>query len=301
MKNVKPGHTAPIVCVDAGHYGKYNRSPVVPAYYESVMNWTLHNYLKKELEAHGIEVKQTRANQAKDLSLSARGKASKECDLFLSIHSNACGTESVDRPVVIVQLDGKGDKLGSALAARIKEVMQTRDPYKVATRKGVNGEYYGVLRSAAKVGTVGMILEHSFHTNTRAANWLLVDANLRKLAKAEAKVIAEYFGMEAAQEPEKVTQVTNRLDFAKDFHKSKAGVYWVNSSDGVLNLRAGAGVDKPLIEAMPSGSLVMCYGYHTGDWLSVVSETGNVGFCHGGYLTRKPNSSECADTIVDGR
>ena len=30
------------ICLDAGHYAKYNRSPVVPEYYESVMNWKLH-------------------------------------------------------------------------------------------------------------------------------------------------------------------------------------------------------------------------------------------------------------------
>lgn len=39
------------VCLDAGHYGKYNRSPAVLSYYESDMTWKLHNYLKKELEA----------------------------------------------------------------------------------------------------------------------------------------------------------------------------------------------------------------------------------------------------------
>ena len=39
------------VCLDAGHYGKYNRSPAVSSYYESDMTWKLHNYLKKELEA----------------------------------------------------------------------------------------------------------------------------------------------------------------------------------------------------------------------------------------------------------
>jgi len=37
------------VCLDAGHYGKYNRSPAVSSYYESDMTWKLHNYLKKEL------------------------------------------------------------------------------------------------------------------------------------------------------------------------------------------------------------------------------------------------------------
>ena len=38
------------VCLDAGHYCKYNRSPAVSSYYESDMTWKLHNYLKKELE-----------------------------------------------------------------------------------------------------------------------------------------------------------------------------------------------------------------------------------------------------------
>lgn len=285
MKKEKKGHTQPIVCLDAGHYGKYNRSPVVPEYYESDMNWKLHLCLKEALERYGIRVKTTRAEQGKDLALVSRGKASEDCDLFLSIHSNACDTEKVDRPVAIVQLDGKGDALSSALAACVKEVMQTNDPWRIATKKGISGEYYGVLRGAAAVGTMGMILEHSFHTNTRAAKWLLVDENLRKLAKAEAQVIAEYFGM-MDQEIEKNT-VTNKLDFAKSFNKSKSGTYRVASSDGILNLRAGAAMDKPIIEAMPTGSTVKCYGYHTGDWLYVVSESGKIGFCHGGYLKKE--------------
>ena len=285
MKNVKPGHAKPIVCLDAGHYGKYNRSPVVKDYYESIMNWKLHNFLATELTGYGIEVWKTRTKQETDLSLSERGKASKGCDLFLSIHSNACDTESVDRAVVIVQLDGRGDVLGALLAQCIRDVMQTNDPYKVATRKGISGEYYGVLRGAAQVGTVGMILEHSFHTNTRAAKWLLVDENLKKLAKAEAQVIAEYFGMTGEKQEEKPA-VTNKLDFAKDFNKAKAGTYKIVSDDGTLNLRAGAGADKPLIEVMPTGSTVKCYGYHTGNWLYVVSEAGNIGFCNGGYLEK---------------
>ena len=184
------------ICIDAGHYGKTNRSSVVKEYYESEMNWKLHLLLKKYLEQYGFEVIQTRTNQAADLSLSERGKASKGCDLFLSIHSNACDTESVDRPVVIVQLDGKGDTLGKALGQCIQNTMNTKGAYQLYKRKGSNGgEYYGVLRSSAEVGTVGMILEHSFHTNTAAAKWLLIDSNLDKLAKAEADTIAAHFGV----------------------------------------------------------------------------------------------------------
>lgn len=183
------------ICLDAGHYGKYNRSPVVKEYYESEMNWTLHNLLKKYLEQYGFEVVQTRSDQKKDLELYSRGKASKGCDLFLSIHSNACDTESVDRPVIIVQLDGKGDALGAKLGKCVKETMGTKDNYKVITKKGNRGEYYGVLRGAAAVGTVGMIIEHSFHTNTKSTKWLMVDSNLDKMAKAEADVIAAHYGV----------------------------------------------------------------------------------------------------------
>ncbi|MGM9601529.1 MAG: SPOR domain-containing protein, partial [Faecousia sp.] len=67
---------------------------------------------------------------------------------------------------------------------------------RINTRRGSNGEYYGVLRGAASVGTPGIILEHSFHTQTRATRWLLEDTNLQRLAAEEAKVIAAYFGVE---------------------------------------------------------------------------------------------------------
>lgn len=181
------------ICLDAGHYGKYNRSPVVKEYYESEMNWKLHLKLKKYLEQHGFEVILTRGDQKKDMELTARGKASKGCDLFLSIHSNACDTQSVDYPVVYVPLNGTGDKIGKELADCIYNTMKTKQKGRTATRKGNRGDYYGVIRGAVSVGVPGLILEHSFHTNTKATKWLMVDSNLEQMAKAEADVIANYF------------------------------------------------------------------------------------------------------------
>ena len=78
-----------------------------------------------------------------------------------------------------------------------------------------------------------------------------------------------------------------KWDPAGSFNKAQAGTYKVSSSDGTLNLRSGAGTDKTLIETMPNGTLVRCYGYYTGDWLCVVSAAGNTGYCHSGYLVRK--------------
>lgn len=204
MKNVKSGHTQPIVCLDAGHYGKYNQSPAVSAYYESDMVWKLHLKLKVYLEKYGIKVTQTRTNQATDKGLYDRGAFSKGADLFLSLHSNAVGNgvnNNVDYPVVYVQLDGNGNDLGNKLAKAIEKTMDTKQAGRISTRKGSRGEYYGVLRGAAAVGTVGMIIEHGFHTNTKSTKWLLQDSNLDKLAKVEAEIIADYFDVEMPKKP----------------------------------------------------------------------------------------------------
>lgn len=311
MKNVKAGHSRPIVCLDAGHYGKYNRSPVVPAYYESDMNWKLQALLREQLESYGIEVKQTRTNKAKDLALYKRGAAAEDADLFLSLHSNAADAESVDRPVGIYlvdddcsEIDERSKELAILLSQVVADVMQTKDEARTysklagSDRDGdglKNDDYYGVLYGAHQVGTAGVILEHSFHTNTRAAEWLLVDSNLAKLAKAEAQAIAEYFGMTkgtttkpaAAEKPAQAPAPSGvKLDPAKSFDKSLAGIYRVRSSSG-LNLRTGAAVNKTLLEAMPDGSEFRCYGYYTKGWLYGVSESGKTGFCSKAYLVKK--------------
>lgn len=192
------------ICLDAGHYGKYNRSKVVPEYYESEMNWKLHNYLAEELEQLGFAVIKTRENQEKDLGLTARGKKSAGCDLFLSIHSNAADAEYVDYPLVITMQDGKGDQLGLTIAGKIQQLMGTVQAGKIMKKKGTyGGEWYSVLEGARQVGVMGMIIEHSFHTNKKAACWLLEDRNLRAMAKAEAEIIGACFGMEKKHEEEK--------------------------------------------------------------------------------------------------
>lgn len=199
------------ICLDAGHYGKYNQSPVNKSYYESDMNWKLHLLLKKYLEEYGITVITTRSNQATDLDLIKRGKAAAGCDLFISLHSNAASSESVDRVVAIYQVpdantthEEKSKPIAEKLAACVAEVMGTKDKpqtySKLASgdRDGdgkVDDNYYGVLHGADLVKVPGIILEHSFHTNKRSADWLLVDSNLDKMAKAEAAVLAEHFGV----------------------------------------------------------------------------------------------------------
>lgn len=191
------------ICLDAGHYGKTNRSPVVPEYYESDMNWKLHKKLRTYLEEYGFEVIVTREKKGVDLPLYDRGATSRGCDLFISIHSNAAtGSESVDRVDIYAPLNGKGHDIAKKLADRIVEVMETKQKGYVKTRTGSSGQdYYGVIRGATAVGTPGLLVEHSFHTNIRSAKWLLVDENLDKLARAEAEVLAEHYGLKKNETP----------------------------------------------------------------------------------------------------
>lgn len=220
MKEVK-------IMLDAGHYGKYNRSPAVPAYYESDFTFKFTNMLKAALEGYGFKVGTTRADQAKDLGLTDRGKAAAGYDLFISIHSNAVGSgvnNSVDYPVAItmvnddkVSIDEESKAVGEILAQVVAAAMGTSQAARTYTKLSANDrdgngikddEYYGILHGAKLVRVPGIILEHSFHTNAKAAAWLLVDSNLQAMAAAEAAALANYYGMrkQESQEPEQPQQ-----------------------------------------------------------------------------------------------
>lgn len=76
-----------------------------------------------------------------------------------------------------------------------------------------------------------------------------------------------------------------KLDAAKSFKKSLAGSYKVIAKSG-LRLRSGASTSKTILDLMPYGSKVRCYGYYTGSWLYVVSDSGKTGFCSKAWLKK---------------
>lgn len=287
-----------IVCIDAGHYGsKYNRSPVVAGYYESDRMWVLAELLSAALKKRGVTVVKTRTNKASDLALATRGKKAKGCDLFLSLHSNAASKESVDYPVAYVfrddkktDLDERSEEIGLKLAKVVEKLMDTRQDARTATRGSSNDrdgngvkddEYYGVLHGAKTVKVPGVILEHSFHTNTAATKWLLSDANLAKLAEAEAECIADWLG---AKKPAQKPQQAEKLQTAR--HKSKvyAKTYTTKTA---LNMRTGAGTEHTKITTLKKGAKFTCYGYYnlsgSSVWLYGVAD-GKIGYCSKSYL-----------------
>lgn len=190
------------IMIDAGHYSNYNRSPVVSEYYEGNRVWVLSQYLITALKKYGFMVTSTKSTidgypktATGTDNVYRRGTMSQGYDLMLSIHSNACNTESVDRAVVIHPIDGSEKALAARLGDTVTKCMGL-SKYQLYSRENAQGrDYYGVIRGAADVDVPCLIIEHSFHTNTVAAKWLMSDDNLKKLAEAEAKTIAEYYGV----------------------------------------------------------------------------------------------------------
>lgn len=203
------------IMLDAGHTGsKWNRGAVA-GYYESAAMWKLHEYLAEELTNRGFVVGKTRKNIDVEMDVTARGKAAKGYDLFLSLHSNATDNTTTRRAVAIYQTDDSqgswdtesrviADKLAAVIADTMGVTWKNYSKLSANDRDGdgkKDDNYYGVLHGARLRKVPGVILEHSFHTNPETCRWLMKDSNLRKLAKAEADCLADHYGMTVQKAP----------------------------------------------------------------------------------------------------
>lgn len=193
-----------IVCIDPGHGLKYNPG-ANSSYYEGNRMFDLGKLLKIELEKYdGIKVLITRNAVEDDPALSARGALAVNggARLFISLHSDACNDENVNRVSVYRSInlpdsEELGKKLMNGIAGLIGADIKISTANDVLTRKNSAGsaDYYGVIRNSCK-GSVkaSFIVEHGFHTNYSLSTWMMDDDNLKKLASVEAAIIAEYYG-----------------------------------------------------------------------------------------------------------
>ena len=159
----------------------------------------------------------TRAARQDDPPLYTRALAAKDCDLFLSLHSNAAGKQGLRKrglSVVFYPVSGKGIGLAAELAGasirrweRCSPRRRARPLEQRTQRRLLRGHpLHGSLRRD------GDDPGHSFHTNTRMTSWLLDDENLKRLAAAGAAAIAEHYGLKkTADEPQRAETVCYHL------------------------------------------------------------------------------------------
>ena len=186
------------IMLDAGHFDKYNRSPVQEDYYESEAMWEFSVLLGSALREYGFEVSFTRTKQKNDLPLYRRGASAEGYDVFLSLHTNACDAPEVDR-IEVYRCVGAphAERFAQTVADAVASCMGVSLAQVKAREGSTQGvDYYGVLRGAHDASVpYALIVEHSFHTNPRAVAWLSDKRNLQALAKAEARAVADYFGV----------------------------------------------------------------------------------------------------------
>ena len=215
------------VCIDPGHYGTRNNNYDQKGkngehpYSEAQFALKIGKALQEELKhTYGIDSYMTRTTSR--ISLTYNGKTytnekldqgnisvrgymakTKECDFFISLHTNATGRKknpwnqpkSLNKVYIFVNStahnSSRGMKIANSIGAELTAYNQAsgiqsagfearsrkkaagftnlkNDSYNengtVIYRKGSSGsDYYGVLRGASVKGVEGMIVEHAYH------------------------------------------------------------------------------------------------------------------------------------------
>jgi N-acetylmuramoyl-L-alanine amidase len=243
--------------LDAGHNGKKNKSPckTTPTYYESEAMWNLHNYLYYELVKRGFSVARTRDDLDEFMDVNERGKLAKGYDLFLSLHTNAAGSkvkEGTDRTAIIYPVNSEREviKFADYLAACIESTIDTVQPFSNYCKSydsDPDTDYYGVIRGAVAAGCKrAYIVEHTFHTDTRATKWLLSEDNLKELAKNMAETISEIFGEATEAVPFKAKISVTNLNIRKGpgTNYAKTGKYTGKGVFTIVEVQKGAGSES---------------------------------------------------------
>ena len=229
-----------VIELDPGH-GGYDGGATAEWFgdtvYEKKLNLAIAKYLKEELESYeGVEVKMTRTDDTY-VSLDARtDKVEKdEADVMISLHNNASGAISdYDNGCTVLTSHGRykeklaqeGMKLGSQILEELSSVgpenqgiLQRTSETGTTYKNGELADYYHIIKKGVEGDYTAIIVEHAFVDHgVDYKQYLRTDGALKRLAVADAKGIARYYGLhkkgESAMEPlanvkEKITLVSN--------------------------------------------------------------------------------------------
>ena len=233
----------PRIVVDAGH-GITSKNGGTQGYLEHHGMWILSNYLKAELGKYqNTTVVMTRSYE-KDPSLFERGQMAKGADWFVSNHSNADVAQnttangvsvyrSVNRPNDHATAEALAETLSKIMGNRNRGAKYAHSSLSTPTKPL---DLFGVIRSAVGVGCPHVFLiEHGFHTNLKDERFLLSEENLKRLAQAQADIIASVLNLK----PKEAQNMTDELERAPHAWEI-SGLQWLEEN-GYLD----AGRHKP--------------------------------------------------------
>lgn len=215
-----------VIVLDPGHgggEGGASRTWDGVTYREEVINQKIADYLKKELETYsGVKVYMTRNTSTPIQDRETRLKIAKnyKADVCISIHINATGdnknttvtgcTTCVPSfkkdPDKDIPSRTKNDTVARNLGAAIRKALNADCGLKD------NGPWYddelGIIKFGRKYNIPSLIIEHCFVSNpTDCKLYLKTNAKIKKMALADAKGIATYYGLTKKSEQKEETPV----------------------------------------------------------------------------------------------
>ncbi len=169
---------------------------------EEEITLKIAQYCKAELEKYGgVTVYLTRTTAScpfpnskdniDDIKQRVKWAKSKGADAFVSIHLNSYDDASVSGAEVYYHSKSTS---GKALAQKIQDQLKALG----LKNRGIKiNDAYAVINTSQEQGFPGIIVEHAFISNASdASNFLKTASGQQKLGVADAKGIANYFGLQ---------------------------------------------------------------------------------------------------------
>jgi hypothetical protein len=134
------------------------------------------------------------------------------------------------------------------------------------TKKTQGVDYYGVIRSSVSEESAvehSLLIEHGFHTTKQQCEFLMSDENLKKIAKAEAAVLAEHFGLKLKEVPKQsngryrvqVETFSNQKDAQELVQKLKKAGF-----DSFITVPVSTGTPNKTVEQLAKDIITGKYG-----------------------------------------
>lgn len=208
------------IVLDPGHDDVCSRNHPDLGMNEQDINLKIALACRDELNTYaGVEVFMTREDGScpdngvgsDDVTGRTAYAESVEADLFVSIHNNATGlgypSDANGAEVYISVHSAYTDesrKLGEAILARLTTEIDLADRGVLTRIKPEKGYYddgnvkdwYYLISTSVERGFPGIIIEHAFMDNPHDNAILSDDENLKAMGIADARGIADYFGLE---------------------------------------------------------------------------------------------------------
>ena len=242
-----------VIAIDPGHGGT-DSGAFHGEVKEKDINLTIAQYIKIYLEQYvGVQVYLTRDDDTYvGLSDRVANAAAAGADVFISIHNNASNNPDTSGSMVFYpnksyrpDLSAEGAELSANilreltalglpdLGIRIRNSEKKPKPETYAD--GSIADYYSVIRNSKLTGLTGLIVEHAFVSSEYdRMNYLGTTAQLQKLAMADVKGIAGYYGLvyNGLTEPQLTIRARNykELELMWD-EQDSAGGYIVYRSE----------------------------------------------------------------------